>query len=64
MRSYHLAALLPLTLLSACERGGSPQVLVEAADYTPIGEALKFIALAVLGCVVLGCITSMINRGK
>jgi len=60
-------ALLPLVLfavlLTSC--GTTPEsasVIVEAADYSPIGDGVKFMALAILGSVVVFSIASMINH--
>ena len=62
-------ALLPLVLfavlLTSCATTPeSARVIVEASDLSPIGEAVKFLALALLGSVVVFCIASMINHQK
>lgn len=55
---------LPVLLLASCEPANRTEIIVEAPDYGPVGEAVKFLALAILGCVVVGCITSIINRDR
>lgn len=41
------------TILCSCSSKAGPQVVHEAADYSPIGLAIKFIGLCFLGISVV-----------
>lgn len=53
MRSTTTLVCITQALLLAVSCSSSPEVLIEAADYSPIGEALKFLGLALLACVIV-----------
>ena len=64
MKLIHLAAISMFCLLPSCGSSRSPQVIVEAPNYKPIGEGMKYLALATLGSAVVFSIASMVNNGK
>lgn len=65
MKLCSLIVTLLFCLLSSCAPSHGPSsTIIEAPDYGPIGEGVKFFALALLGSAVVFSIASMINNGK
>lgn len=65
MKLSLLAAVSVFCLLPSCDsEPKANNVIIEAADYTPIGEGVKYLALAMLGSAVVFSIASMVNNGK
>lgn len=53
------------SLLPSCDsKPKANNVVIEAADYTPIGEGIKYLSLSLLGGAVVFSIASMVNNGK
>ena len=64
MKAKYLIIASCICLLTSCDGPGSSTITVEAPDYSPIGEGVKFLALALLGAAVVFSIASMINNGR
>lgn len=57
-------SLIIVTTIPSCNSGPppAPPVLVEASDYGPIGEALKFLGLCFLGISIVYAAASIIKN--
>ena len=64
MKLFYLLMALLVCSLTSCGTPGSSTITVVAPDYGPIGEGVKFLALAILGSAVVFSIASMINNGR
>lgn len=62
MKFLPLCPAFVVALSSCSPSQGASSIMVEAPDYGPIGEGMKFLALALLGAVVVFSIASLINN--
>ena len=62
MKFLPFTPLLAVALSSCSPSQGASSIMVEAPDYGPIGEGMKFLALALLGAVVVFSLVLLINN--
>ncbi|MFC5051079.1 hypothetical protein ACFPK9_10725 [Rubritalea spongiae] len=68
MKSLLIILSLAITLmLPSCDSERKPKkpeqtVVIEAADYKPVGEGVKFLGLALLGSTIAICITALMYQ--